>query len=157
MKKKEERVAFEPKVRTMLLGGVVLASLCCQASSQVVRTEVLYCEELKGISGFNDRGVFATPNHFKGLHPLVVVEDKQIKVTWRAPRPARDLERVWNAAVLHRSSDSASGVGLEESEGGAMTMLYTVDLKHRYFYYSYHQESRALGTFAAASFVSKCK
>ena len=120
--------------------------------------EVFRCDEPKGVGMWSNENHRPTADGFKGVQPLVVIEGKDMTVTWGGTKlNPGSREKVWKAAVFHRSSESVSGVALDSEPGvGAAAMLYTVDTKRGYLYMSTHKNSEVIGISTASTYVSKC-
>lgn len=118
--------------------------------------EVFRCGEPKGISMFSTEQHKASPDGFVGVLPVVIVDDKEMTIVWGDSKSAGGAEKVWKAIIFHRSPEAISGLSLDTGERGAAAMLYTVDIKRGYLYFSAHKENALLDTSGVLSFVSKC-
>ncbi len=98
-----------------------------------------------------------TPDSFRGVEPIVIVQDKEMTVFWGDTKlNPRGTERVWKAAIFHRSPEAVSAVALDADSSGTASMLYTLDVVRGFLYMSTHKTSESLGRSTASTYVSKC-
>ena len=118
--------------------------------------EVFRCSEPKGVAMWSNEGHKAEPDGFRGVQPVVIVDEKEMTIVWGDAKSAGGSEKVWKAAVFHRSPESISGAALDAGPTGSAAMLYTIDVKRGYLYLSSHKDSKLLNASSVSTFVSKC-
>ena len=133
--------------------ALVLLLLLFPVSSMA---EVFRCGEPKGISMYSTEQHKPTPDGFVGVLPVVIVEDKEMRIVWGDSKSAGGAEKVWKAIVFHRSPEAISALAMDAGEAASAVMLYTVDVKRGYLYFSSHKENPLFNGSSAQSFVSKC-
>ena len=120
--------------------------------------EVFRCGEPKGVTMWSMNGHRADPDKFTGVEPVVIIDGKSMTVVWgdTKAKGSKGTEKVWKAAIFHRSPDTISAAALDDSDAGSAAMLYTIDIKRGYLYLSSHKETVFFDGSGASSFVSKC-
>lgn len=118
--------------------------------------EVYRCGEPKGVALWSNEAHKISPDGFTGVEPVVIVEEKKMTIVWGDSKTAGGSEKVWKAAVFHHSSETVSGIALDEGPSGSASMLFTVDIKRGFLYMSSHKEHKLLNTSAVSTYVSKC-
>jgi hypothetical protein len=118
--------------------------------------EVFRCEEPKGVAMWSNEGHKIAPDGFTGVKPVIIVEEKEMRIVWGDSKTAGGAEKAWKAIIFNRSPESISGIALDEGSTGSAAMLYTLDVKRGYLYLSSHKDSKLLDASGASTFVSKC-
>ncbi len=125
-------------------------------STPIMASEIFRCGEPKGTAMWSIDEHKVSPDGFRGVQPVVIVEDETMTIIWGDSKAAGGQEKVWKAVVFHRSPESISGIVLDTGPAGSASMLYTVDVKRGYLYLSSHKNNRILNGSGVSSFVSKC-
>lgn len=139
-------------MKQILFALVVLAP--CISHAQVYR-----CEEPSGarLSSLDNHKVDS--DGFKSVRPIVIVEDKEMRIVWgNSSTAGSGSDMVWKAVIIHRNKDSISGVALatDETDQGSAAMLYTLNTRHGYLYYSGHKNVTFPSSSFAATYAAKC-
>jgi hypothetical protein len=135
-----------------IIFGVLLSLIAGLA----VGREVFRCDEPTGVTLRSTKAHKPVSDGFKGVRPVVIIDGDDMTVVWGDSESPEARERAWKAVVFHRNPESLSAVTAIEGPGGSTKMLFTVDLKRRFLYYSSHRENPVLGSDSNA-YVSKCK
>jgi len=132
-----------------LVAFMVLLTLASPASAQVFRFG-----EPKGIAMWSMESHKPSPDGYKGVKPVVIIEDKQMTIVWGDSQSAGGTEKAWKAVIINRNANSISAVSLDSGDLGSAVMLYTIDIKRGFLYMSTHKENELFNGSGASTFVS---
>jgi hypothetical protein len=120
-----------------------------------IKAEVFRCDEMRGVTMRSTDGYKEIiPDGISGLLPIVVVDDKEITIS--ESRSSGITEKLWKGVVLRRSPESISGVAVDSGPSISEVVLFTVDVKQGYLYFSSHKDYKFRDLSYISSFVSKC-
>ena len=67
------------------------------------------------------------PDGYKGVKPVVIIDEKQMTIVWGDAKSAGGAEKAWKDVVINRNPRSVTAVALDAGEAGSAAMLYTMD------------------------------
>lgn len=130
---------------------LALVLACATSHAQVFR-----CDEPKGTAMWSMEAHKPGPDGFKGVKPVVIIDEKQMTIVWGDAKSAGGAEKAWKALIINRNPRSVSAIALDTGEAGSAIMLYTMDIKRNFLYMSTHKEGEILNASGVSSFVSNC-
>ena len=134
----------------------LVASLSANFSLNSHAQQVSRCEEPTGVAMWSSEGHKPVPDSFKGVKPVVIVDDKEMTIVWGNSKSSGGAEKVWKAVIINRNQRSISAVSVDTGDVGSAVMLYTLDVKRGFLYMLMQKENNFFDTSSAYAFVSTC-
>jgi len=135
---------------------LIVAALIVLGVAPTQAQQVFRCGEPRGMAMVSDDGHKVQPDGFTNVKPVVTIDKNVMTVVWGDAKSAGGTEKVWKAAVVHRSPESVSAVAQDTGPAGSAVMLYTMNIKRRFLYVSSHKESRLINGSLATAYVAEC-
>lgn len=127
------------------------ATATAHASAQVFR-----CSEPTGSSMWSQEGHKLESDGFKGVNPIITIDEKEMTVIWGNSQSAGGQDKAWKAMIFTSDPEVVSALAIDAGETGEAIMLYTMNIKRGFLYLSSHKENKLFGGSAVQSFVAKC-
>ena len=128
---------------------LVLAALSSPCMAQVYRFG-----EPAGVAMFSKEKHKPSPDGFKGVKPVVIIEKDEMTIVWGNSKSAGGEENAWKAVIVNRTENTVSALGMDTGTFGSAVMLYTIDTKRGFLYMSSHKENSLLNGSSAQTFVA---